>query len=136
MSSAQIDGLFGPVTKTAVEKFQGEQGIAVDGVVGPVTWGILGGDRPQPPTLSDGSHGTVIEKVQTKLNVMGWLGFTGPPLAVDGIYGPRTASAVRAVQQHQGLTVDGIIGFQTWGISTDDDGNTFASHGGVTPPYQ
>jgi len=33
---------------------------------------------------------------------------------VDGIYGPLTASAVRAFQQRSGLTVDSVIGPQTW----------------------
>ena len=33
-----IDGEFGPLTESAVKAFQGEQGITVDGVVGPQTW--------------------------------------------------------------------------------------------------
>lgn len=32
----------------------------------------------------------------------------------DGVYGPSTASAVRLLQQNMGLTVDGIVGVQTW----------------------
>lgn len=38
LSYNQIDGIFGPVTKTAVEQFQRDSHLAVDGVVGPVTW--------------------------------------------------------------------------------------------------
>lgn len=34
--------------------------------------------------------------------------------AVDGAYGPKTAGAVKAFQQMQGLTVDGIVGTKTW----------------------
>ncbi len=37
----------------------------------------------------------------------------GTRLAVDGIAGPRTRSAIRAFQQRRGLTVDGIVGPQT-----------------------
>jgi len=135
-SSRAIDGRFGPQTKAAVEEFQGDEGIAVDGVVGPVTWGKLGGDRPEPPTLSEGSRGPVVEKLQTTFNGLGGdFGFNGPPLAVDGIDGPKTTAAVRAAQGHEGLTVDGIVGLQTWGIATGDAGNTLASHCGVTPPF-
>ena len=36
------------------------------------------------------------------------------PVAVDGIFGPQTESAVEAFQQSKGLTADGIVGPNTW----------------------
>lgn len=33
---------------------------------------------------------------------------------VDGVFGAKTASAVKAFQQAKGLTVDGIVGAKTW----------------------
>ena len=48
LSDRQIDGIFGPVTKSAVEQFQGYSHLTVDGIVGPATWAALGGDGAQP----------------------------------------------------------------------------------------
>jgi N-acetylmuramoyl-L-alanine amidase len=36
-----VDGIFGPVTENAVKKFQGSNGLVVDGIVGKNTWGKL-----------------------------------------------------------------------------------------------
>lgn len=51
--------------------------------------------------------GTSVTDYQTWLHNAGFL------LPVDGVAGPQTASAVRAVQQALGVTVDGIWGPQT-----------------------
>ena len=93
-SCNQIDGIFGPVTKTAVGEYQRDSHLPADGVAGPADWAALGGDGMQPPALARGSHGLVVEKLQTALNE-GWGDFAPEPtpvLAVDGVYGEQGAA--------------------------------------------
>lgn len=58
--------------------------------------------------LKYGSRGADVRTVQTKLKNWGYYNGT-----VDGIYGWRTANAVRAFQKKNGLKADGIVGDQT-----------------------
>jgi peptidoglycan hydrolase-like protein with peptidoglycan-binding domain len=44
------DGLYGPLTKQAVQRFQSDKGLTIDGIVGPNTWAALMGGSPVPVT--------------------------------------------------------------------------------------
>ena len=118
LSYKQIDGIFGPVTKTAVEEFQRADGLSADGIVGPVTWGKLGGDGPEPPVLAQGSTGSVVERLQNVLNEGRgtFAPASDPVLALDGIYGPQTAAAVEGTQRLAAISADGVVGLQTWAV--------------------
>lgn len=66
--------------------------------------------RSDLDVLSNGDRGADVRLLQEGLNALGFN--TGP---ADGIFGPRTERAVRAFQQSQGVTVDGIVGRgETW----------------------
>ncbi|WP_405861114.1 peptidoglycan-binding protein [Streptomyces sp. NBC_00090] len=116
-----VDGDFGSVTEGRVREYQRRVEIDDDGVVGPQTWGMLtGGERAQEdaagtPTLSNGSHGAAVRKLQRLLNAH------VPDLqalAVDGVFGPVTERHVREFQSRLAIAVDGIVGPQTWGALT------------------
>jgi peptidoglycan hydrolase-like protein with peptidoglycan-binding domain len=136
LSDSQIDGIFGAVTRSAVEQFQHDEHLAVDGIVGPATWAALGGDGAEPPTLAEGSHGTVVDKLQTALNE-GRGDFapgSNPVLAIDGTYGPQTAAAVRGAQESGGIAADGVVGLQTWALPVHAAGQVLADLCGVPGP--
>jgi peptidoglycan hydrolase-like protein with peptidoglycan-binding domain len=136
LSDKQVDGIFGPVTKAAVEEFQGYRHLTIDGIVGLATWAALGGDGPQPPTLAEGSQGPVVRKLQTALNEGrgDFAPASDPVLAIDGIYGPHTATAVRGAQHLGGIQVDGVVGLQTWALPVDAAGQVLADLCGVPGP--
>lgn len=61
------------------------------------------------PTLRRGSAGEDVKKLQNMLLKLGYS--VG---AVDGQFGPTTESVVKLFQSVQKLTIDGIVGKNTW----------------------
>ena len=108
----------------------------IDGSFGPATWTALGGDGPQPPTLTSGSTGAVVEKLQTVLNEGrgDFAPASNPALVIAGDCGPQTALAVRGIQSQAGLAPDGIVGLKTWAIPVHAAGETVADLCGVPAP--
>ena len=131
-----------PVTRTfdlrtqqAVKDFQRIFGLTADGIVGKATWYkmvylYVGVNRlselismgqqfesfsfQYPGLLRQGSRGTDVRILQYMLALISEFDDTLPSLAVDGIYGSRTAQVVRTYQRSMGLLADGIVGPQTW----------------------
>ena len=133
-----VDGVFGPRMASTVKTFQRQFNLTADGVVGRQTWykisyiyvsvkdlaELTSEGETSSGTLSDGSWGgtalrtgstgSAVEQVQFWLNTLAQYESAIPSLAVDGRYGAATASAVRAFQRRYGLTVDGVVGRETW----------------------
>ena len=133
-----VDGVFGPRMVSTVKTFQRQFNLTADGVVGRQTWykisyiyvsvkdlaELTSEGETSSGTLSDGSWGgtalrtgstgSAVEQVQFWLNTLAQYESALPSLAVDGRYGAATASAVRAFQRRYGLTVDGMVGRETW----------------------
>ncbi|MFN2608279.1 MAG: peptidoglycan-binding protein [Acidimicrobiales bacterium] len=103
-----VDGIFGPRTEAAVRAFQQSRGLVVDGVVGNQTWPAL------VVSVHEGSTGDAVRGVQSQFRARSLSGEPGTGLAVDGIFGPQTDTAVRGFQQAASLAVDGIAGPITW----------------------
>lgn len=79
-------------------------------------------------TLKSGAKGEDVTALQNALNAQGY------NLAVDGIFGGNTLSAVKDYQNKMGLTVDGIVGTNTWGAlggGASGNSNTGSSTAGL-----
>ena len=61
------------------------------------------------PILKRGSQGSAVKELQTLLNQR-----VAANLTVDGIFGAKTEAAVKTVQSIFFLTIDGIVGANTW----------------------
>ena len=115
------DGSFGPASYRAVIKFQTDNGLSVDGSVGPTTraklqakWEAykesLKPKNPYPePTESiklttPRMTGDGVKWVQTILKELGY------NVSVDGSFGPASQQAVKDFQKANNLYVDGNVG--------------------------
>ena len=103
-----VDGIFGPLTEAAVKAFQQGNGLAADGIVGPLTWPKL------VVQVQNGSTGDAVRGVQEVIKFHDQSGGEGPPVHVDGIFGPITEAWVRGFQTAVGTASDGIVGPITW----------------------
>ena len=68
-----------------------------------------GSDDGSRPVLRRGDQGDAVRDLQRLLINQGYA-----DVVVDGVFGPRTDSNVRAFQRRCGLGADGIVGSDTW----------------------
>lgn len=122
-----IDGSYGSRTKSAVSGFQQSKRLNSDGIVDKETWTALAADPAQAPealqnnapipgnaptaitTLTKGASGSKVKTLQVRLEVKGY-----DPGPIDGIFGARTAAAVKDFQEYKGLNADGAVDEITW----------------------
>ena len=132
--SGSVDGVYGTGSIAAVKKFQQQNGLTADGLVGSRTYAALmsassgsssdssssgsssgtsdsssgsSGQTYAEGTLSYGSTGTEVKKMQQALKALDY------NVSADGSYGALTQMAVTQFQKRNGLTADGVAGSAT-----------------------
>jgi N-acetylmuramoyl-L-alanine amidase len=113
VDSAELEGVYGPSTESAVRAFQQRRSLMVDGRVGAETWNELVeagwrlGDRVvylRAPMF----RGDDVRYLQRRLNSLGF-----DAGREDGIFGDRADRAVREFQRNIAMQQDGIVGPET-----------------------
>lgn len=61
-----------------------------------------------------GDTGIAVNKIQAYLNLFQKAGYIRSTVNPDGVFGPRTQTAVREFQAYARLNPDGVIGSLTW----------------------
>ncbi|NLB17797.1 MAG: hypothetical protein GX825_03450 [Syntrophomonadaceae bacterium] len=104
------DGWFGPKTYDAVVSFQKFQKLRKDGVFGPITKAALNAilaevNSAPRGSLTLGSRGSAVSQMQKDLTGLGFNTY-----GVDGWFGPKTYDAVVNFQKSRKLIQDGVFG--------------------------
>ena len=111
---AYVDGDYGDTTVAAVKAFQKKYNLTADGIAGKETLKKLdsiyenANSAKDDDSLRMGDSGSAVKNLQTKLKKLGY--YSG---MVDSTFGSGTYAAVRAFQQKNGLTADGVAGSET-----------------------
>lgn len=130
-----VNAIFEKNTEDAVRAFQEIFGLTVDGIVGKATWYQIQNiynavkrltdlnaenitqeeiQRQYPTVLQEGATGEGVRIIQYILSVLNAYDPMFDAVAIDGIFGPATRQAVETFQRIANLTVDGIVGVNTW----------------------
>ena len=131
----ETDGVFGADTAAAVRAFQRIFGLTEDGIVGKSTWyrikSIYNGvkslsevtsegltiseaQRQFPKVLRLGDTGIGVQTIRFYLAFLGFFLPELPPIRITDVFDEELRDAVLAFQSTYGLTVDGVVGRNTW----------------------
>lgn len=120
-----VDGAFGSGTAASLRQFQRQMALSGDSVMGSQTFARLrlalqsqavGNPLHVNPAypgtpLRVGSTGDSVRFVQSYLNSAGG---NVPAVTVDGRFGTATRGSVMVLQLNNSLSVDGVVGSNTW----------------------
>lgn len=144
----EITDFYDANTEKAVKSFQRIFSLAQDGIVGKAAWykiqsifkavkslaeleneglKLAEADRAYSRSLSPGDTGPQVKLLQYDLSLLSFFDDDLPMPSGSGTFDEKTEQSVRAFQAQQGLTVDGVVGRDTWTALTTACDRTVAS---------
>ena len=132
---SEVSNVFDAETEAAVRAFQSIFNLESDGIVGKATWykikmifngvkslseitseglTISEAQRVYPEVLRLGDTGLNVETVRFYLAFLGYFLPQLPPIPITDTFDQAMLDAVYAFQSTYGLTVDGVVGRNTW----------------------
>lgn len=132
---SEVSNVFDAETEAAVRAFQSIFNLESDGIVGKATWykikmiyngvkslseitseglTISEAQRVYPEVLRLGDTGLNVETVRFYLAFLGYFLSQLPPIPITDTFDEAMLDAVYAFQSTYGLTVDGVVGRNTW----------------------
>ena len=128
---------YGDATSKAVQYFQRQSGMAMDGITGVSTWDALMSDNAPHYAAKLGFQGDDITKIQYRLYNLGYLTESGQ---INGNFDAATDTAVKKMQEVNHLTIDGTVGQATINLLYSDEvkANIIAlgEHSDIVKKYQ
>jgi cell wall-associated NlpC family hydrolase len=106
--STTVNGSFSSHDASQLAKFRSSVGLHPLKIAGRLPWAALlsRGDRP---TLHKGAKGSDVLRLQRALQALGWT-----KVDLDGLYGTKTATAVKAAQKQRHLSQTGTANASLW----------------------
>ncbi|GAA2155640.1 peptidoglycan hydrolase-like protein with peptidoglycan-binding domain [Humibacillus xanthopallidus] len=105
-----VDGVYGRQTRAAVTRVEsGFEGAPPHpGRIDRGMWVLLISRSMGTATLRQGAKGPEVTTLQRALRA------AGGTIAVDGVFGPQTTGVVKQFQKANSITVDGVVGEETY----------------------
>jgi peptidoglycan hydrolase-like protein with peptidoglycan-binding domain len=115
--NANVTGYYGSITRSSVISFQSAYGLVRDGVAGPNTVfrlkyenGVAADSFVYKRLLKKGMRGADVQNLQEVLKKLGYLPAS---LTTTQYFGNQTHASVLTFQKQSGLAVDGLVGSAT-----------------------
>ena len=110
MDYAEPTEYYGSVTMQAVKRFQRQNDLKQDGVIGSESIAMLISQDAKSYLVKKGMEGSDIKTIQSRLYELGYLSSKS---LITGSFGDETEKAVQALQIANNLSADGKIGTMT-----------------------